>query len=259
MRAHKNKWPIIASAGETEASQDLLKEIGLIPIHAYTILDVYTINGFNPNFDEIENQSMNNGSSEREHGNIGEREEVNFNTLLKIRNFSTKDGWMGDWSKGSHVLNDDIKKEINYKEDDSFFYMNLKDFKHYFSKIKICKIFENYHYNYLNLTQYVDKYCLVKMTVKKNNDNVFNTTNNNIIHGFVKFMQIRNKRAFPPNVKFGIIRIIICRLLKDNKDPEENNNEYEVEYLNGKMGQERDIFEERNFEEGEYILMYIIL
>ena len=43
LQASKNKWPIIASAGDTEASQDLLKEIGLIPIHAYTILNIFII------------------------------------------------------------------------------------------------------------------------------------------------------------------------------------------------------------------------
>ena len=71
-------------------------------------------------------------------------EEINSNYLLQIRNHWKKDAWLGDWSEGSMNWNEEMKKKVGYEHNSkSCFYMNLKDFKHYFSKLKICKIFPN--------------------------------------------------------------------------------------------------------------------
>lgn len=248
--ANENKWLIVASAGETEASQELLKEIGLVPTHAYTILQVYSL----PTAFEKNSPSAHSNSS---HSNP--HDDTNFNTLLKIRNYWRKDGWLGDWSEGSLLWTDEIKKNVGYTADDSCFFMNLKDFKHYFSKIKICKVYQDYKYTYLRLIQELNSNCLVKMTISasnKSNSNSqivedtnsnINNANKNSIHGFVSLIQIKNKEALEND--YGIIRIIICKLLKEE-------NEYSgcVEYLTGKMGQEREIFEERCFEPGEYLI-----
>ena len=246
LQASKNKWPIIASAGDTEASQDLLKEIGLIPIHAYTILNIFIINNFVPEtIKDEENEDNINNSTERDQQHINsERDEINYNILLKIRNFSTKDGWMGDWSKGSHCWTKEIKDLVKYEENDDYFFMNLKDFKHYFSKIKICKIYDDYNYTYISLLQKVESYCLVKMDIS-------NDSNNNEINGFIKLLQIKEKNSFPENLDYGIIRIIICKLLKDNDN---KNIQYEVEYIKGKMGQERSIFEKIDLMPGSYLI-----
>ena len=239
--ADEKKWLIIASAGETEASQELLKEIGLVPSHAYAIVNVYTLNGVNTILTEEQGDPPSSQSSTEQDKNSSENEETNFNTLLKIRNHWEKDGWLGDWSEGSHLWTEEIKEKVGYdsNDSDSCFFMNLKDFKHYFSKIKICKIYKDYHYTFLPFEQKVNSYSLVKMTVKSKEN----------IHGFVTYCQNRNKKAFPNN-EFGIIRIILCRLLNDNNE----NEEYNLEYLSGKMGQERDIFEEGLFEPGEYLI-----
>ena len=234
--AYENKWLIIASAGETEASQELLKEIGLVPTHAYAILQVSILSGLPPVIlDDIQNnssQQQSENSFEHDH------DDTNYNTLLKIRNHWLKDGWLGDWSEGSHLWTDEIKEKVGYTEDDSVFYMNLKDFKHYFSKIKICKVFKDYKYTYLPLIQKVNSYCLVKMTIDSPEN----------VHGFVLLIQKKDKLAFP-NEDYGIIRIIICRLTKEKNEYSGN-----IEYITGKMGQEREIFEERNFEPGEYLI-----
>ena len=231
--AYENNWLIIASAGDTEASQELLKEIGLVPTHAYAILQVFNLQGLTPSSPHPpEKNSPSENSVDHEH------DDSNFSTLLKISNHWLKDGWLGDWSEGSHLWTEEIKSKVGYTSDDSCFYINLKDFKHYFSKIKICKVFKDYNYTYLTLTQKVNSYCLVKMTIK-------NEAN---IHGFVLLIQKKNKIAFPSG-EYGIIRIIICKLLKER-------NEYSnfVEYITGKMGQEREIFEERIFEPGDYLI-----
>lgn len=229
--AYENNWLIIASAGDTEASQELLKEIGLVPTHAYAILKVFTLTGLSPALPPEKNSPSEN-SADHDH------DDTNFTTLLKIRNHWLKDGWLGDWSEGSHLWTDEIKEKVGYTSDDSCFYMNLKDFKHYFSKIKICKVFKDYNYTYLPLVQKVNSYCLIKMTI----------TAKEQVHGFVLLIQKKNKIAFPSG-EYGIIRIIICKLLKER-------NEYSgyVEYITGKMGQEREIFEERNFDPGDYLI-----
>ena len=226
--AIKNKWVILASAGDTESGKELLKEIGLVPGNAYSVINVFKIE------DNFEPPELFENMEERE------IEEINSKYLLEIRNHWEKDGWLGDWSEGSMNWTEEMKKKVKYNPNcHSSFYMNLKDFKHYFSKIKICKIFQNYKYNYICLMQKIESYSLVKITI--NSDAA--------IHGFITFSQLKNKKAFP-NIDYGIIRLIICKLKSYN----ENTKEYTVEYLSGKMGQERDIFEEKSFEPGEYLI-----
>ena len=84
--ANKKKWIILASAGDTESGQDLLKEIGLIPGNAYPVVNIYKIkNDFEPpkSLDNLEEKEI---------------EEINSNYLLQIRNHWKKDLWLGDWS-----------------------------------------------------------------------------------------------------------------------------------------------------------------
>ena len=206
--ANKKKWIILASAGDTESGHELLKEIGLVPGNAYAVINVFKIE------DNFEPPEILDNIDERE------IEEINSKYLLQIRNHWEKDGWLGDWSEGSMNWTEDMKKKVNYAQDcHSSFYMNLKDFKHYFSKIKICKIFQSYKYNYLCITQKVESYSLVKIKINSKNK----------IHGFLTFSQLKNKKAFP-NLEYGIIRIIICKLISYN----ENNKEFSLEYLSGK-------------------------
>ena len=226
--ANKKNWIILASAGDTESGHELLKEIGLVPGNAYAVINVFKIE------DDFEPPEILDNIDERE------IEEINSKYLLQIRNHWEKDGWLGDWSEGSMNWTEDMKKKMDYDSNcQNSFYMNLKDFKHYFSKIKICKIFQSYKYNYLCITQKVDSYSLVKIKINSENK----------VHGFLTFSQLKNKKAFP-NLEYGIIRIIICKLISYN----ENTKEFQVDYLSGKMGQERDIFEENTFEPGEYLV-----
>ena len=136
---------------------------------------------------------------------------------------------------------EEMKKRVGYESNSkNSFYMNLKDFKHYFSKIKICKIFPNNIYNYLTIQQKVDSYSLIKLTINSEKYN----------HGYITFSQILNKKAFPKNVTHGIIRMIICKLISYD----ENNKEYTLDYISGKMGQEREIYQGIRFEHGDYLV-----
>ena len=67
----------------------------------------------------------------------------NYKTVIKIKNL-----WSTIWEIGdaSSFRNENLRDKFGYKENDNCFYMDLKDFKHYFSKIKICKFMNDYSY-----------------------------------------------------------------------------------------------------------------
>ena len=119
------------------------------------------------------------------------------------------------------------------------FLYEFKIFQNYFSKIKIYGVFQSFKYNYLCIMQKVESYSLVKITINSESK----------IHGFLTFSQLKNKKAFP-FLEYGIMRVIICKLVSYNK----NTKDYEVEYLLGKMGQERDIFVENILEPEDYLV-----
>ena len=230
LESAKNKnWIILASAGDTESGQELLKEIGLSPGYVYPVVNVFKIKN------DFELPEAVDNLDEKE------IEEINSNYLLQIRNHWKKDTWLGDWSMGSMNWTEEMKKMVDYEQNSkNSFYMNLKDFKHYFSKIKICKIFPNNIYNYLTIQQKVDSYSLVKLSITSENKN----------RCYLTLSQITNKKAFPKGINYGIIRMIICRLISYD----ENTKEYTIDYISGKMGQEREIYEGIIFEPGDYLV-----
>ena len=278
--AHSKKWIITASAGETEASRELLGEVGLIPLHTYIIYDIFDLS----QFDEIANFPLNmNNSNNISNANLTN---CHYDNILKIRNPWGKNEWIGDWSDYSNLWREDIKQKLNYSKSDHSFYMNFKDFKHYFSKIQICKIHDNFIYNSLQIKQSENSYTLIRIKIL-NNDNINNnnnintsenfhfsegnlnsnnTNNNNIsteknkIYISVIQNEIR-KNIFDIEKKYSIARMILSKLIyhKDNLNNINNNKnyqyEYEVDYLSGKISQEKDLFFEKDLEPGEYILL----
>lgn len=219
--AYEKRWIITASAGDTEASKELLKEVGLIPMHSYSIVLVYTLQNDNEsNFSYGLNSNLVN-------------QDPNLRVLLKIRNPWGKNEWIGDWSDYSNLWRDDLKEKLNYSDKDGCFFMNLKDFKHYFSKIQICKKCDDYLYTSIKLKQKTNYYCLVKVSVT------------NQTHLFLSLIQPDKKNYHQTDHKYGISRFIISKI---------NSFTGEIEYIIGKMGQEREIFEDKIFMPGEYLL-----
>ena len=231
--AQKNNYLIFAGAGDSQSGKELIKEIGLLPEYAYSISNIYIINDEIVKLDESINTNTN---SEQK------IDDINSNILLKIRNFWRKDEWLGDWSNGSMNWTEEIKNKIGYdKNETNCFYMNLKDFKHYFSKIVISHYKSNYEYKYISIIQKSDTYSLVKMTI--------NTSDNKKAHCFINFLQAINNKK-PSVEKYGIIRMVVCKILKYN----EKTNDYEIDYIDGKMTQDRDSFIEKIYEPGEYLI-----
>ena len=228
--ASDNKWIIMASAGDTDASLNLLKELELKPNFAYEILEVFKLEP--EDLDRLNNFQSNDNNIE------------NFQIILKIRNIWGKIEWLGDWSNSYKFWNDDLKKKMKFEEnDEQSFYMNLRDFKHHFCKVKICKYLENFKYKSIKIRQKPNNYSLIKIKIHK--PNITDSTSN----CFISLIQEeKEKNENDENNSFFLSRMILCRII----DIQTN----EIEYIKGKMGQEREIFieQKQNTSGGDYLL-----
>ena len=220
--ANENKWIVMASAGDTDASHNLLKELDLKPDFNYEILEVFKL-GID-DLTKLNYIQMNNLE--------------NVQIILKIRNIWGKIDWEGEWSNSYKFWDDDLKKKLHYDPDDEqVFYMNLRDFKNHFFKVKICKLLENSKYKSIKIKQNPNDYVLIKLDVHK--PKMFDITSN-------CFISLNQEEKFNNNYLIG--RMILCKI----KDEELK----EVEYIRGVMGQEKEIFIEQNenLSGGEYLL-----
>ena len=228
--ANDNKWIIMASAGDTDASLNILKELELKPNFAYTILEVFKLE--TEELDRLNNFQSTDNNIE------------NFQIILKIRNIWGKIEWLGDWSNSYKFWNEDLKKKMKFEEnDEQSFYMNLRDFKHYFCKVKICKYLENFKYKSIKIRQKPNNYALIKIKIYK--PNITDSSSN----CFISLIQEeKEKNENDDNNSFFLSRMILCRII----DIQLN----EIEYIKGKMGQEREIFieQKQNTSGGEYLL-----
>ena len=228
--ANDNKWIIMASAGDTDASLNLLKELELKPNFAYEILEVFKLE--TEDLDRLNNFQSTDNNIE------------NFQIILKIRNIWGKIEWLGDWSNSYKFWTDDLKKKMKFEEnDEQSFYMNLRDFKHHFCKVKICKYLENFKYKSIKIRQKPNNFALIKIKVHK--PNITDSTSNCFI-SLIQEEKVKNEND--DNNSFFLSRMILCRIT----DIQSN----QIEYIKGKMGQEREIFieQKQNASGGDYLL-----
>ena len=229
LEAYEKKWIIMAGAGDTDASETLLKDLGLQPDVDHEISLVYKLT--DENINQITSNSLNIPTND------------DYNTVLKIRNLLGKIEWIGDWSDYSGLWNDNFKSILNYKKGEKSFYMNLKDFKLYFSRIKICKYIENYKYQSINVSQKPEEYVLIRIKTLRIDDMIFDNENNGC---YISFLQDEKKYDKERKNIFGLGRLILCKL---------HNNE--IQYIKGKMGQEREIVLEHQLKyKGEEYLLF---
>jgi calpain-15 len=207
--AYNNNWIVTASASDTYASKELLQEIGLSPFLHYAIF----------NLNEVQ----------YEDNNINE-------FLLRMRNPWGKIEWIGEWSFLSSLWSKNLKKMLNYEDiTDNSFFMSLKDFKHYFARVQICKVNPLYSYNSFKIRkQSKQGFTLLYVDFYDNSHCYFQVTQ-------------KDKRQFI-NTEYGysLVRMIISKI--DKERPEE------LRYIIGKMGQEKSIFEEKELEAGSYLV-----
>ena len=105
--AEKKNYMMAASAGTTDASAEVLEELGLVAAHSYGLLKAIEVTDEN-----------------------GEKIK-----LVQLRNPWGDFEWNGDWGDNSELWTDDIKKQCEYNDDEGLFYMSFDDMCHYFSRI----------------------------------------------------------------------------------------------------------------------------
>ena len=195
-----------ASAGSTEASQSLLESVGLIGQHSYGLLDVRDID-------------TKDGA---EH-------------LVKLRNPWGDFEWRGDWSDSSSNWTPELREELEVTDkNDGAFWMSFADFCHYFSRVQICRLNDNYKYVSYKADHDKGEYALIRMSIPQDSLQ------------YIGVSQI-DQRTFPRSsaYEYSAARLIVAKLDEESG---------ELEYLFGKMKVDRDLWEMYHFTEGEYLV-----
>ena len=135
----------IMTAGTSADTYNLdLEEKGLVPGHAYTILNIKEINykGYNVR-------------------------------LLKLRNPWGNTEWSGDWSDGSRLWTEELKKELVIeKKDEGIFWMGYNDFLTYFIIGGICHLYEDFVYTFKHYDKNImNKGPIMSKLINENDDN----------------------------------------------------------------------------------------
>ena len=119
--------------------------------------------------------------------------------------------------------------------------MCLSDLQKYFSRIQICRINDNYKYSSFKARHKLGSFALIRFVVSAPGG-----------HHYLSINQT-DDRCFDRHLDYDYsnVRLIVAKI----EDPEAE--EKRLIYKNGKMGQDRDIWEEyENLEPGEYY-MYV--
>jgi calpain-15 len=125
VEADRKNFIITAASGGAEDAHDTVDSLGLISLHAYSLIKVREVTS----------------------ANITTR-------LLQIRNPWGGTEWTGDWSDSSSLWTEDLKQELGWTaEDDGTFWMALEDFKTHFTAVTICRANDHYYYKNVQATQ----------------------------------------------------------------------------------------------------------
>lgn len=137
VKAEQKNYLMAASAGTTDASADILEELGLVAQHSYGLLKaVEAVDAFE---DTIR--------------------------LVLLRNPWGDFEWKGDWGDNSDLWTDEIKRQVGYDDAEGLFWMSYQDMCHYFSRIQIGHINDDYHYSFMKASHQRGSYTLMRLLV----------------------------------------------------------------------------------------------
>jgi hypothetical protein len=148
LNAEKNGF--IMTAGTSTDTYNLnIEELGLIPGHAYTCLEVK----------EVTTKS----------GKV---------KLVHLRNPWGNGEWSGEWCDSSKKWTDDLRKQVGKSksaENQGSFWMAFEHFLTYYTILGICHLFEDYLYTILHVQKEKVKNgpILSKLEIKNDNTHVF--------------------------------------------------------------------------------------
>lgn len=137
VQADHSNFIITAASGGSEDEQDQSNALGLIGLHAYSLIKV-------AEFDR-------RGDTTK---------------LVQIRNPWGGTEWTGDWSDNSPLWTDELKEALGWSaENDGTFWMNFEDFKSYFSSVTICRAHDDFHYKNIQAKQAIGGFQVFEVEV----------------------------------------------------------------------------------------------
>ena len=186
-----------ASAGTTESSAELLEGLGLVAMHSYGLLKAC----------EVTDES-------------GQRIR-----LCLLRNPWGDFEWNGDWSDNSDLWTPDIKRQVGYNDDQGLFWMSYSDLCHYFSRIQICQINDDYHYSFMKASHNRGSYSLMRLIVFHEGEHTISVSQ-------------KDERCFNrhSNYDYSNCRIIVLKIEEDSDNIEGLN----IRYMQGAQGWDRE-------------------
>ena len=156
LRGEKNNFAMTTGSLDEEAGADL-KGVGLAEGHAYSLLagfDVPTPSG-----------------TQR---------------LVKLRNPWGKFEWSGNWNDNDRKwdnVDPKVKSNIGYsKQDDGIFFMEFKDYIHYFDAAQICYAHDGYKYTGNEFSSKMDEEKYFKVKLNASGHHVFSVSQYSVRH-----------------------------------------------------------------------------
>ena len=124
----------------TTSNNNKNQDKGLLPNHAYTLLDAKIVK-----------------KKKKEY------------KLIKIRNPWGFMEWNGDWSDLSKKWSDELKDDLDFvtNDKDGIFYMELNDFIKFFIYVDICYIQYNSKVKISEMNHYLDSPCVYNLYVEE--------------------------------------------------------------------------------------------
>lgn len=190
-----------AHAGTTKASQRLLESMGLVGAHAYAVIQTA----------EVQTKT----------GKV---------KLVELRNPWSSLEWKGDWSDHSDKWTPELKKKLNFtEEDDGTFWMSFEDFLDYFSNVLFCRINDDF------------KYISKKFKQQKGSKNLFRVSIPQ--NGYYNFSANQRSKtsSSQENYEYVSTRLIIGK-----------ETDTGLEYIKGITGTEKNLWYGAELEAGDY-------
>jgi calpain-15 len=131
--ADNSNFIITAASGGSADQQDAVNSLGLVSLHAYSLIKVREFSGIK---------------------------------LMQIRNPWGGTEWSGDWSDNSPLWTDALKQELGWTaENDGTFWMSLEDFRKHFTSVTICRAYDNFRYKNVQSSQEEGGYKIFRVDV----------------------------------------------------------------------------------------------
>lgn len=85
--------------------------------------------------------------------------------LVKLQSPMVKFEWSGDWGDDSALWNSDIKKKLEFENDDKdgIFWMSLRDFQKCFVNVHVCKFIDNCKFSFYKKRENSNAYHLISI------------------------------------------------------------------------------------------------